>query len=86
MGEEQELADIALLVERSAGDAMHSLQSGNARELVRLLRHDHIAEIQFWLQRALQQALRTCPARDSAVDCKEQEQQCEQQWILGPFW
>ena len=49
---------------------MYELTSGSAREVVRrlLLRQQHMAEIQFWLNRALQKALRSCPGVDNGVD------------------
>ncbi|CAE7231144.1 unnamed protein product [Symbiodinium sp. CCMP2592] len=69
MGEEQEFADRAWLVEQAVRSAMYELGSGSAREVVRrlLLRQQHLVEIQFWLDRALQQALKCCPAAETPI-------------------
>ncbi|CAE7265547.1 KCC4 [Symbiodinium sp. CCMP2592] len=68
-GEEQEFADRAWLIEQAVRSAMYGLSSGSAREVVRrlLLRQQHLAEIQYWLNRALQQALRCCPAAETDI-------------------
>ena len=86
-GEEQSFADRAFLIEQTVRSSMYELTSGSAREVVRrlLLRQHHVAEIQFWLSRALQQALRCCPGVDDGVDWDSARQREEGIWgrILG---
>ena len=60
---ELEHAEQAYLVEVAVREAMYRPSAGTSREVVRRLLQcsQHVSEIQYWLQKALQQALRTCP-------------------------
>ena len=70
MHEEVEFADRAMLVQQAVRGAMHELPPGSAREVIRrmLFRQDYMMNLQFWLHRALGQALRTCPPGDGPID------------------
>ena len=73
MEAENEFADQAYMVEAAVRRAMVEPNAGTSREVVRrlLLCSHHLTEVQFWLQRALQQALQTCPPGDTEVNWRQ---------------
>eukprot|EP00439_Symbiodinium_sp_Y106_P027816 s313_g3.t1 len=85
--EGEEHARQCYLVETAVRNALHSATTGTAREVVRrlLLRQEKMNKIMYWLQRALSQALRTCPNVESEVDHGEAGRQTQRLWakLLG---
>ena len=74
-------------VETTVRNSLQSVSPGTAREIARRLLHrqDVLASVQFWLQKALAQALRTCPTVDGAVDHNGATREVQRIWarVLG---
>ena len=72
----------ALEVENAVRRAMHLESPGTARQVVRFLmvRQEQLAEISFFLQKALDQALRTCPNVESVVNMGNARQREQDIW------
>ena len=87
MQEEVEFADRAMLVQQAVLGAMRGLPVGTAREVIRrmMLRQDYLVNFQFWLHRALSQALRVCPPGDGTIDWVQARDAEEHVWrrIMG---
>ena len=87
MSEEVEFGDRAMLVHQAVRGAMHDLDPGSAREVIRrmMFRQDYLVNLQFWLHRALAQALRTCPPSDGPVSWPAAREAEEGVWrrIMG---
>ena len=74
-------------LEASVRNTLHRVSTGTGREIVRRLldRQEKMANIMYWLQRALSQALRTCPNLEHNVDHGEATREVQRFWarILG---
>ena len=72
----------ALEVENAVRRAMHLESPGTARQVVRFLmvRQEQLAEISFFLQKALDQALRTCPNVESTANIGNARQREQDIW------
>ena len=81
---EMEHAEQAYMVEVAVREAMYRPTAGTSREVVRRLLQcsQHVSEIQYWLQKALQQALRTCPPGREGGDMSNWREAVEYEGVI----
>ena len=80
---EIEHAEQAYMVEVAVREAMYRPNAGTSREVVRRLLQcsQHVSEIQYWLQKALQQA-RTCPPGRDGGDVSNWREAVEYEGVI----
>ncbi|CAE7399076.1 unnamed protein product, partial [Symbiodinium sp. KB8] len=81
---ELEHAEQAYLIEVAVREAMYRPSAGTSREVVRRLLQcsQHDSEIQYWLQKALQQALRSCPPGREGGDMSNWREAVEYEGVI----